>query len=107
MWFLFSLFQHGLRVSDIISLRWVNFYFDENELRIKKRMIKTKHIVQSMIYYPSMYILLNYIPKEILSENEIEEIERLKKINSKMKTKFYNQIKKSETKKIEIKFRND
>ena len=106
MWFLFQLFQHGIRVSDLMTLRWNNFYFDENELRIKKRMIKTKHSVQSMVYYPTMYILLNYIPNEILSTDEIEEIERIKEVNSKMKMKFYNQNKKTENKKIEIKFRN-
>jgi integrase len=106
MWFLFQLFQHGLRVSDLMTLRWNNFYFDENELRIKKRMIKTKHSVQSMIYYPTMYILLNYIPNEILTMDEIEEIERIKEVNTKMKNKFYNQNKKTENKKVEIKFRN-
>jgi integrase len=106
MWFLFQLFQHGLRVSDLMTLRWNNFYFDENELRIKKRMIKTKHSVQSMIYYPTMYILLNYIPNEILTMDEIEEIERIKEVNTKMKKKFYNQNKKTENKKVEIKFRN-
>jgi len=106
MWFLFSLFQHGLRISDIMTLRWGNFYFDENELRIKKRMIKTKHIVQSMIYYPSMFILLNYIPKEILSNDEIEEIERLKNRNSELKRKINKQDNKSKLKKIEVKFRN-
>lgn len=106
MWFLFQLFQHGLRVSDLMTLRWNNFYFDENELRIKKRMIKTKHSVQSMIYYPTMYILLNYIPNEVLTMDEIEEIERIKEVNTKMKKKFYNQNKKTENKKVEIKFRN-
>jgi len=106
MWFLFSLFQHGIRISDLQTLRFSNFYFEDNELRIKKRMIKTKHIVQSMVYYPSMYILLNYIPKEILSYDEIQEIERLKNGNSIMKNKFYKLNSKSETKKIEIKFRN-
>jgi hypothetical protein len=52
------------------------------------------------LYYP------NYIPKEILSYDEIQEIERLKNGNSIMKNKFYKLNSKSETKKIEIKFRN-
>ncbi len=106
MWFLFQLFQHGMRISDLMTLRWNNFYFDDNELRIKKRMIKTKHSVQSMIYYPTMYILLNYIPKDILSEDEIDEIERIKKVNSEIKKKFNNKNKKVENKKVEITFRN-
>jgi integrase len=106
MWFLFQLFENGMRVSDLITLRWNNFYFDDNELRIKKRMIKTKHSVQTMIFYPSMYILLNYIPKDIMNEEEIEEIERLKEVNSMYKKKYYNQNKKNENKKVEIKFRN-
>jgi len=102
LWFLFQLFQHGVRVSDLMTLRWNNFFFDDNELRISKRMIKTKHILTTMLYYPGMYILLNYIPKEILSEREKEEIEELKMLNDKVVRD--HQTDKSE--KIEVKFRN-
>jgi integrase len=102
LWFLFQLFQHGIRVSDLSTLRWSNFYFDDNELRISKRMIKTKHILTTMVYYPGMYILLNYIPQEILSEKEKEEIDNFKMLNDKV----VRDQKTDKSEKIEVKFRN-
>jgi integrase len=69
-WFLFSLFQHGLRVSDVMTIRWKNLYIDNNELRMSKRMIKTKHSIKSLIYPPSIFILKNYIPDELITEEE-------------------------------------
>jgi integrase len=107
LWFLFQLFQHGLRVSDLMTLKWNNFYFDENELRINKRMIKTKHSIKSMIYYPSMYILLNYIPEGIMNEDEKKKTEQYKSLNNFIKnniSKNQNEIKKDH--KIIINFRN-
>lgn len=77
-WFLFSLFQHGLRISDVMTLRWNNFYVDNEELRFSKRMIKTKHTIKSLIYYPSILILINYIPEELLTDDEKKEINKLK-----------------------------
>jgi integrase len=105
LWFLFQLFQHGKRISDLITLRWNNFYFDENELRINKRMIKTKHTIKSMVYYPSMYILMNYIPKDIITEEEEIEINNLKSINNHLKESI-NENNYSKGDKIQIKFRN-
>lgn len=81
-WFLYSLYQMGQRVSDVMTLRWNNFYVDNGELRFSKRMIKTKHTIKSLVYNPSLLILINYIPNEILTEDEKKEFNRLKNLKN-------------------------
>jgi integrase len=76
-WFLFSLFQHGIRISDVMTLRWNNFYVDDGDLRFSKRMIKTKHNIKSLVYFPSVFILKNYIPTNIITDEEKRKIEQL------------------------------
>ncbi|MET3028474.1 site-specific integrase [Flavobacterium sp. UW10123] len=68
--FLFQLFSQGLRVSDLITLRWQDFYIDSEQIRIKKRMVKVKKsFVSVFVNYNTMNYLVNYIPTEKLSEN--------------------------------------
>lgn len=106
MWFLFQLFQAGSRVSDILTLKWKHFIFEDNELRYKKRMIKTRDYIETMIFYPSMFILFNYIPQEILSEEEKETIQELKNLNSLYRNNIVNNQNEIKNKKIIVKFRD-
>ena len=59
-YFLFSLQGNGYRVSDTISLRWNSFYIIEDEIRIQKRMVKTKKMVDTFVNYNVLNILKNY-----------------------------------------------
>jgi len=106
MWFLYSLFQNGKRVSDVITLKWSNFYFEGDELRYRKRMIKTKNYLESMIYYPSMFIILKYIPKEVLSEEEDKEINDLIEKNDIISKENSKQNKDVSSNIVLVKFRN-
>jgi len=89
-YFLFQLFCQGLRVSDLLTLRWNNFYIHKNGLRLNKKMIKTKHELDVFVNYKLVNLLINYIPKEIKSKNKnydqiiqlINEIETLKSNNN-------------------------
>lgn len=106
MWFLFSIYQHGLRVSCVATLKWSNFYFEGDELRYRKRMIKTKNYVESMIYYPSMFIILKYIPKEVLSIDEAKEINDLIEKNNIIRNENSKQNKDVKSNIVLVKFRN-
>lgn len=73
--FLYQVFQHGLRISDVMTLRWSNFISSNDDLRYLKRMIKTKHTINSLVYFPSIYILSKHIPKDIMTDEDKENIE--------------------------------
>jgi hypothetical protein len=60
-----------------MTLRWNNFYVDDGDLRFSKRMIKTKHNIKSLVYFPSVFILKNYIPTNIITDEEKRKIEQL------------------------------
>jgi integrase len=63
---LFQLFGQGIRVSDLVTLRWNDFKIDENnkyEIRIVKRMIKTKGFVTIYINDKLIDILQPYVMK--------------------------------------------
>ena len=100
-WFLFSLFQHGIRISDVMTLRWNNFYVDDGDLRFSKRMIKTKHNIKSLIYFPSVFILKNYIPKDIITDEEKIKIEQLNSSQN-----WFNSVKRDDDLDIILKFEN-
>jgi integrase len=82
-YFLFSIFNNGFRVSDTISLRWNDFYILEDEIRIQKRMIKTKKNVDTFVNYNVLNILKNYIPTHLLNEEMLNKINSLHSINPK------------------------
>lgn len=75
-YFLFQLFSQGIRVSDLITLRWNNFHFDnENVLRINKTMVKTKKSISILVNEKMISILSNYITRyKVYFPNEIEEL---------------------------------
>jgi hypothetical protein len=69
-------------------------------------MIKTRDYIETMIFYPSMFILFNYIPQEILSEEEKETIQELKNLNSLYRNNIVNNQNEIKNKKIIVKFRD-
>jgi len=92
--FLFQFFSHGLRVSDLMTLRWNNLTINGDEIRIKKTMLKTKHPINILIYYKPLLIIFNYIPEKFIS-NKIKEIYSfIKEINYKYGVFFIEKNKK-------------
>jgi integrase len=69
--FLFQLFCQGLRVSDLLTMRWNDFYILDDQIRIKKKMVKTKHPVDILVNYSTMDYLIHYIPKKDNFPNEL------------------------------------
>lgn len=75
--FIFSTLAQGLRISDILTLRWNDFQFDSfnfdnlENLVISKKMIKTKKIVNIFINSFGTHFIINQILRcSPLSENE-------------------------------------
>ena len=90
--FLFQLFSQGLRVSDLMTLRWNNFQVSVNDndikIRIVKRMIKTGEVIKILLNYSTLEYLLPFIPdnlpnsvlhpkKKIILENQGKQIENI------------------------------
>ena len=67
--FLFQLFSQGIRVSDLLTLRWQDFYIVDEQIRIKKRMVKVKSFIDLMVNFNTMNYLLKYIPTDKLPEH--------------------------------------
>lgn len=67
--FLFQLFCQGIRVSDLVTLRWQDFYIDDEQIRIKKRMVKVKSFIDILINFNTMEYLYSYVPVDKLPEN--------------------------------------
>lgn len=96
--FLYQLFSQGQRVSDMITIRWNNFYIKDDEIRIKKKMVKTKNFIDMIVNYRTMNYLINYLPLENLSDelrlkltsiysNNLLEIKKSKKRINNLYTK--------------------
>lgn len=80
--FLFQLFSQGIRVSDLQTLRWENFYVSEKEddiqIRFKKRMVKVNEDIDILVNYNTLKYLIPYIPKDLdqkVIKNDKDEIE--------------------------------
>lgn len=84
--FVFSLFNFGIRASDLMTLRWNNFYINGDEIRLKKYMLKTKHPINHLITYKPLMILLNYVPDNFLPKELEEPIKIIREINLKLGT---------------------
>ena len=79
--FLFQTLENGIRVSDLMTLRWNNLNINGDEIRIKKIMLKTKHPVNILIYEKPLQILFNYIPEKFITKDIQETYDYIKKIN--------------------------
>ncbi|HEX8517731.1 MAG TPA: tyrosine-type recombinase/integrase [Bacteroidia bacterium] len=74
-YFQFQLFAQGIRVSDLLTLRWNDFTFD-NELRINKRMVKTKKFINVLVNDMMIDIISCYITKHEMFAGEAIELEK-------------------------------
>jgi len=83
--FIFSTLAQGLRISDILTLRWSDFIFENEDydihdtIQISKKMIKTKKIVNVFIDNFVVYFLIDNIIKcsNEINENEVEYIDKI------------------------------
>ena len=98
--FLFQLFCQGFRVSDLMTLRWNDFNINDDEIRIKKKMIKTKSYVDILVNYNTMDYLKHYVPVEYLPKKLYDELMKINEIEILNLTKNKRKIKDFSTNKI-------
>lgn len=67
--FLFQLFSQGIRVSDLMTLRWSDFEINDTQIRVDKKMVKVKEKINFLVNQFTSEILLKYIPYSLLPEN--------------------------------------
>jgi len=106
--FLFQLFCNGIRVSDLMTLRWNDFYIhkdliNKDQIRIKKRMIKTKGMLDVLVNYNTMEYLKKYIPIDILPEEIFKKMGRVLSNNINVNQKSKQIIKDTQKNKIGVK----
>ena len=74
IFFLFQFFSGGLRVSDLITLKWKHFNIrsvaGDPQIRFEKEMIKTNESIDVFVNFKTLFLLINYFPKEFKFENE-------------------------------------
>lgn len=77
-YFLFQVFSQGIRVSDLITLRWEHFKEIENDdLRIIKVMVKTREIIRIIVNYNMTSIIGKYLERySFYFTDELEKLER-------------------------------
>jgi integrase len=100
-YFLFQLYSQGIRVSDMITLKWTHFkQADNNNLRILKVMMKTKEPIRILVNNNMLSLLSPQITryKSELNNLEFEKIESINyeidNINKRIKKKSYLSVKK-------------
>lgn len=79
-YFLFQLLSQGIRVSDMVTLRWNNFQYSNDTLRISKVMVKTRKSISILVNEKMTSIISQYIirykdfypdeVKELINVNE-------------------------------------
>jgi integrase len=67
-YFLFQVFAQGLRLSDILTLRWNNFYLSDNDLMIRKKMVKTQIDIEIVVNDKALGILSQQLNEELNEE---------------------------------------
>jgi len=75
--FLFQLFCQGIRVSDLLTLRWQDFYIHQDQIRIKKRMVKVKSYIDVLMNFNTMDYLKQYIPVDKLPEHLLTDYTKM------------------------------
>ena len=60
--FIFQVYSMGLRVSDLLTLRFNNFYEVNGTLRLKKVMLKTQNEISTKVNTQMLDLLYKYIP---------------------------------------------
>jgi len=85
-YFLFQFFSQGIRVSDLITLRWSHFVRSQGDhLKIEKIMVKTQELIKVLVNQSLTTIISEYIIryKELLQE----EIIQLNNVNRELESK--------------------
>jgi len=93
--FIFSTLAQGLRISDILTLRWNDFSFSNEDfdihenLQIIKKQIKTKKIVNVYIDLFVVYFLYDNIIRcsNTIHENDIEYNNKINVLNNRLSQK--------------------
>jgi integrase len=80
--FLWQFFNHGERVSDLMTIRWNNLNINGNEIRIKKTMLKTKYPTNKLLYYKPLMILFHYVPDKFISDRIKETYQNIRELNN-------------------------
>jgi len=80
-YFLFQFFSQGIRVSDLITLRWSHFVRSQGEhLKIEKIMVKTQELIKVLVNQSLTTIISEYITryKDLLQEEiiQLDEVNR-------------------------------
>lgn len=78
-YFLFQLLSQGIRVSDMVTLRWNNFNYSNETLRISKVMVKTRKSISILVNEKMTSIISQYIIR--YKDYYPEEIENLIRVN--------------------------
>jgi integrase len=79
-YFLFQLLSQGIRVSDLVTLRWSHFTKNSGEWKIKKTMVKTKQEISILVNDKMTSIMGHYIIRyNDFLKVEIPQLEELNK----------------------------
>ncbi len=80
-YFLFQFFSQGLRISDLITLRWSHFIRSQGDhLKIEKIMVKTQELIKVLVNQNLTTIISEYIIRySELLESEIVELNEINK----------------------------
>jgi integrase len=85
-YFLFQLLSQGIRVSDLATLRWSNFDYYDEVMRINKRMVKTKANITILVNEKMTGLISHYI---VRYRNESPEVvDKIVLINNKITDKY-------------------
>lgn len=82
-YFVFQLLSQGLRVSDMVTLRWSHFEKDGDKSRISKRMVKTQKIINILVNEKMTSILSHYIIR--YSDFKPTLVSEIKEVNEEIK----------------------
>jgi integrase len=85
-YFLFQLLSQGIRVSDMVTLRWNNFHFSNEVLRINKVMVKTRKSISILVNEKMTSIISHYIIR--YKDYYSDEVNELISINEDIIRKF-------------------
>jgi integrase len=97
-YWLFQLFCQGIRVSDMVTLRWNDFEKKDGVMRINKTMVKTKHNISIKVNEKMTSIISKYIIRysifssyhiKLLSDLEIEKNRIYESLNEGFCTVIY------------------
>lgn len=95
--FVFQVYSMGIRVSDLLTLRYNNFIEVNGTLRLKKVMLKTQNEISTKVNSQMLDLLFKYVPfVDYKIKRELDElfprINHLKKNPINEETKLYTGI---------------